>query len=186
MGEAAEIAGMLSFDTAIDRIAAEIIALRDRGGHLFIIGLGGSAANASHAAADFRKLAGLQAECLSDNVAELTARANDEGWERIYADALAQRRAGLGDVLMVLSVGGGTEQVSLPLVRAIDYARTEGMHVLGIVGRDGGYTAAHGDCVVIIPTVAPERVTPHTEAFQGVILHCLVSHPGIQRKATKW
>lgn len=170
----------------IECLASNLSLLRDNGGRLFIVGLGGSAANASHAAADFRKLAGMQAECLSDSAAELTARANDEGWPQIYADALAARRAGLGDALLVLSVGGGTEQVSLPLVKAIDHANAQGMKVLGIVGRDGGYTARNADAVVIVPTVNDKSVTPHTEAFQGVLLHLLVSHPVLQQRATKW
>jgi D-sedoheptulose 7-phosphate isomerase len=153
-------------------------------GRLFIVGLGGSAANASHAAADFRKLANLDCYCLSDNIAELTARANDEGWSGIYRDALW--RAGEDDALMVLSVGGGTENVSVPLVSAVIYAKEKGMKVLGIVGRDGGYTKQHGDCVVVVPTVSDQRVTPHTESFQSVILHYLVSHPAIQKRKAKW
>lgn len=164
-------------------LADEIASIR---GRLFIAGLGGSAANASHAAADFRKLAGIQAICLSDNVAELTARANDDGWPEIYLGALMAGNAGPGDALLVLSVGGGTAEVSAPLIEAIRYAKLKDMRVLGIVGRDGGYTAQHADVAVIVPTVSAERVTPHTEAFQSVILHYLVSHPAIQNRATKW
>jgi D-sedoheptulose 7-phosphate isomerase len=161
-------------------LADEISQIR---GRLFIVGLGGSAANASHAAADFRKITDLQAVCLSDNIAELTARANDEGWQSIYADQIT---GGMGDALLVLSVGGGKDGVSVPLVKAIDKARSLGMFIYGVVGRDGGYTKQHGDCVVVVPTVSDERVTPHTEAFQSVILHYLVSHPAIQKRKTKW
>lgn len=183
--ETAEIAGELS-RTDLAALAAEILRLRNAGGRLFLAGLGGSAANASHAANDFRKLAGIDAICLSDNVAELTARANDEGWDSMYADTLKAARPRAGDALMVLSVGGGAEKVSQPLVKAVDYALTQGMRVLGIVGRDGGYTKRNGHAVVLVPTVAPARVTAHTEAFQSVVLHYLVSHPEIQIERTKW
>jgi D-sedoheptulose 7-phosphate isomerase len=165
-------------------LAGEIRALQQSGGRLFVAGLGGSAANASHAAADFRRLAGVQAHALADNVAELTAIANDVGWKDIYTWALRANRANAPDALMVLSVGGGTDDVSRPLVEAIDYAKDHGMRVLGIVGPVGGYTKRKGDTVLLIPTVGP--VTPHTEAFQGVVLHYLVSHPDIQRRPTKW
>lgn len=180
--EVAEIARSLPC-IELGKLADEIASLK---GRLFIAGLGGSAANASHAAADFRKLAGIEAICLSDNVAELTARANDEGWETIYSGAMDASGATSEDALLVLSVGGGTSSVSLPLSHAIAYAKGAGMKVLGIVGRDGGDTKKHGDCVVVIPMLAPERITPHTEAFQSVILHYLVSHPEIQKRATKW
>lgn len=170
----------------MDRLAQEIVGVRKGGGRLFIAGLGGSAANASHATNDFRKLTGINAICLSDNVSELTARANDEGWRMIYEDALQAHRVRDGDALLVLSVGGGTKKVSLPLVRAIDYARSKHMRVLGIVGRDGGYTKQKGHAVVVIPTVEDKRVTPHAESFQSVVLHYLVSHPSLQRRPTKW
>jgi D-sedoheptulose 7-phosphate isomerase len=177
----AEVADVASL---IDRqqlalLADEISQIK---GRLFIVGLGGSAANASHAAADFRKLAGIEAYCLSDNVASITAIANDDGFEVIYYLQFAKP----DDCLFVLSVGGGTHHVSRPLIVAIEHAKTIGMKVLGIVGRDGGYTKQHGDCVVVVPTVSDERVTPHTEAFQSVILHYLVSHPAIQKRKTKW
>lgn len=170
----------------LGRLAAAIGAVQAAGGRLFIAGLGGSAANASHAANDFRKLAGIQAIALNDNAAELTARANDEGWGTIYAEALRVSRPTACDALLVLSVGGGTAEVSLPLVNAIDVARQYGMKVLGIVGRDGGHTLKHGDAVVLIPPLFPERVTPHTESFQMVVLHYLVSHPALQQRQTKW
>jgi len=183
--EVGQIAASLSPE-ALGRLASEIRTVRDSGGRLFIAGLGGGAANASHAAADLRKLAGLEAYALGDNVAELTARANDEGWRSIYTGALVASRATARDALLVLSVGGGTGGVSLPLIKAINLAKSIGMRVLGIVGRDGGHAKLRGDCVVVVPTVQPARITPHTEAFQIVILHYLVSHPELQSRPTKW
>lgn len=181
-----QIAEQIDADS-IDRMVFALGCLSDlTDGRLFIVGLGGSAANASHAAADFRKITSIHATCLSDSVAELTARANDEGWAMMYADALTAQRPKERDCLMVLSVGGGTLEVSRPLIEVIKRAREFGMRVLGIVGRDGGYTKAHGDCVVVVPTVDPERVTPHAEGWQGVVLHCLVSHPSLQVNKTKW
>ena len=170
----------------IEALAVELESIRAGAGRLFIAGMGGSAANASHAASDFRKLCGIQAFCLSDNVAELTARANDEGLDYIYHDALTVHRAATGDALLILSVGGGCEEVSRPLVSAMTYAETAGMSIYGIVGRDGGETAKRGKPVVIIPPVCKDRVTPHTEAFQMVIIHLLVSHPLLQKAKTKW
>lgn len=166
----------------VEALVGELVALRARGGRLFIVGLGGSAANASHAVNDFRKLCGIEAYTPVDNVAELTARANDDGFSSIFANAFWQSR----DALFVLSVGGGTPEVSLPIICAIEAALTAGMRVLGIVGRDGGYTRRFGHAVVVVPVVDVSRVTPHTEAFQSVILHLLVSHPALQRKPTKW
>ena len=183
--ETAEIAALLDF-FAIEVMAEQLAGLRERRGRLFIAGLGGSAANASHAANDFRKLALMQAYCLSDNVAELTATANDDGWEDIYSEALSRFIADDSDALFVLSVGGGTPEVSLPLVRAIEYAERSAMRIFGVVGRDGGYTKENADCCIVVPTVADSRVTPHTESFQSVILHCLVSHPKLQRSKSKW
>lgn len=148
---------------------------------LYIVGLGGSAANASHMAADFRKLCRMDARSL-DNMAEVTARANDEGWETIFDGFLSE--IGPNDVLFVLSVGGGTSLVSKPLVRAVDWAKAASAKVLGIVGNDGGYTARNGDLVIKIP--ADKNLTPHTESFQAVIFHCLVSNPILQKVATKW
>lgn len=166
----------------INLLVEELVRLRLFAGRLFIAGLGGSAANASHAANDFRKLCGIEASCLTDNVAELTARANDDGWNNIFGTEFWTKR----DALMVLSVGGGTLNTSFPLCLAIDAAKARKMRVMGIVGRDGGYTKQHGDAVVVIPTVNDKHVTPHTEAFQMVILHLLVSHPELQTKKTKW
>ena len=166
----------------VDDIENLVHELADLEGRLFIIGLGGSAANASHMANDLRKLCGIEAYCMSDNVSELTARANDEGWATIFANAFWKP----ADALFVLSVGGGTSEVSLPITHAIEAALTCGMKVFGIVGRDGGYTRKYGNCVVVVPVVEPVRVTPHTEAFQAVIWHLLVSHPKLQKKATKW
>lgn len=181
MIEMVKIAGAIECD-AIERLVDELAALR---GRLWIVGLGGSAANASHAAADLRRLCSMDAFAMMESVPELTARANDDGWGTIFSGQLASEGTPV-DALLVLSVGGGTKEVSVPIVRAIDMARSVGMSVFGIVGRDGGYTAKHGDCVVVIPTVSQERVTPHTEAWQMVIVHLLVSHPKLQRKSTKW
>lgn len=173
---------------AVERLAAEIAALRDRGGRLFLIGVGGSAANCSHAVNDFRKLCGIEAYAPTDNVAELTARTNDEGWDTVFAAWLRTSRAGSKDAVLVLSVGGGNleKNVSPNIVAALKEARQRGTRILGVVGRDGGYTKEVGDCVVVIPTVEASRVTPHTEAFQAVVWHCLVSHPALQQIATKW
>lgn len=183
--EVGQIAAQLD-DAEVERLADKLAELRVRGGRLFLAGLGGSAANCSHAASDFRKLAGIQAIALSDNVSELTARANDEGFHGVYAEAIEVSNPKPDDALFVFSVGGGAGGVSEPLVRAVNVARYHGMNVLGVVGRDGGYTKQHGDCVVLIPNVQPSRVTPHTEAFHMVVLHCLVSHPKLQRAKTKW
>lgn len=182
--EAAAIAEQLDRER-IERMAEELAALRDRAGRLFLLGLGGSAANCSHAAADFRKLCNIQAQAPTDNVAEFSARANDDGFSSVFSGWLQASRAGQGDALLVLSVGGGTDAVSMPLTRALHYAESNGMRILGIVGPNGGETAARGHCVLRVPA-QPERVTPHTEAFQAVIWHLLVSHPLLQKNATKW
>ena len=173
---------------AIEKLAAELVALRKRGGRLFLLGVGGSAANCSHAVNDFRKLCGIEAYAPTDNVSELTARTNDEGWETVFAAWLATSRANNKDAVFVLSVGGGNAErnISVNLVRALDEAKARGLAIFGVVGRDGGYTNQVGDVVVVIPTIEPSRVTPHTEAFQAVIWHCLVSHPALQQQATKW
>jgi D-sedoheptulose 7-phosphate isomerase len=172
----------------IEALAAAIGALRGRGGRLFMLGVGGSAANCSHAVNDFRKLCGVDAYCPTDNVSELTARANDEGWETIFAGWLQVSRLSERDAIFVLSVGGGDieRNVSLNLVRAIDFARARGAKVFGIVGRQTGYTARRGDVVVVIPEVKVEWITPLSEAFQAVVWHCLVSHPSLQVRKTKW
>ncbi len=175
--EAARICERIDRD-AIERLATSLAGLRARGGRLFVLGVGGSAANAAHAVNDFRKLCGIEAYAPTDSVAELTARTNDEGWDRISA----------ADALLVLSVGGGdpVHGVSVNLVRAIDAAKAAGAAVYGVVGRAQGDTARRGDIVVTVPTVSDARVTPHAEAFQAVVWHCLVSHPVLQTLATKW
>lgn len=166
-------------------MAMELEALRERAGRLFLLGLGGSAANCSHAAADFRQLCEIKAQAPTDNIAEFSARANDEGFSSVFSGWLAASHAGRDDALLVLSVGGGTGEVSMPLVRALHYAVANGMKILGIVGPNGGETALRGHCVVKVPANL-KHITPHTEAFQAVIWHCLVSHPALQRNATKW
>jgi len=173
---------------AVERLVAELVALRERGGRLFLIGVGGSAANAGHAVNDFRKIAGIEAYAPTDNVSELTARTNDEGWETVFEAYLEGSRAVSRDALFVLSVGGGDDvhRVSPNIVRGVNEAKRRGMRVLGIVGRDGGHTGRNGDEVVIVPTVDAKLVTPLVEAFQAVIWHALVSHPALQRQATKW
>lgn len=173
--------------SAIDAVVDELIALRSRDGRLFIVGSGGGAGHASHAVCDFRKLGGFEAYAPSDNVAELTARINDDGWESSYAEWLRGSRICDRDLLLVFSVGGGDVEmkVSLNLVRCIDLARTVGARVCGIVGRDGGYTAQVADACVIVPTTA-ESVTAQTESFQALLWHLLVSHPDLQQAAMKW
>ena len=173
---------------AIEQLALQLAQLREAGGRLFVLGVGGSAANASHAVNDFRKLTGIEAYAPTDNVSELTARTNDEGWETVFEAYLAVSRANARDAVFVLSVGGGdaARNVSPNLVRAVEEACRRGMKVFGIVGRDGGHTKRMGDHVIVIPTVEARLVTPYTEAFQAVVWHCLVSHPALQRQATKW
>ena len=173
---------------AIETLCDDLVALRARDGRLFFLGVGGSAGNCGHAVNDFRKLCGIEAYAPTDNVSELTARTNDEGWHTVFSEWLKVSRATDKDALFILSVGGGNleKNVSPNLVAAIQEAKARGMRVFGIVGRDGGYTKQAGDTVVVIPTVDASRVTPHAEAFQGVIWHCLVSHPKLQKNATKW
>jgi D-sedoheptulose 7-phosphate isomerase len=172
----------------IERAAEMLAALRARGGRLFLLGVGGSAANCSHAVNDFRKLAGIEAYAPTDNVSELTARTNDEGWPSVFVAWLKTSRLQSRDMVFVLSVGGGDleKNVSPNLVEALKYAKQIGAAIVGVVGRDGGYTARVADACVIIPTVNPENVTPHTEAFQSVVCHLLVSHPAVKTAATKW
>jgi D-sedoheptulose 7-phosphate isomerase len=172
----------------IEALCDELVGLRDRGGRLFILGVGGSAGNCSHAVNDFRKLCGIEAYAPTDNVSELTARTNDEGWNTVFSEWLKVSRSGPGDAILVFSVGGGDleKNVSVNLVAAVKEAKNRGTRVLGIVSRDGGFTKQAGDVVLVIPTVEPSRVTPHAEAFQAVIWHCLVSHPKLQSRATKW
>jgi D-sedoheptulose 7-phosphate isomerase len=173
---------------AIDALVDALAATRARGGRLFILGVGGSAANASHAVNDFRKLAGMEAYAPTDNVSELTARTNDEGWATVFAAWLTASRLRAEDMLLVYSVGGGDveKNVSPNLVAALQLAKKVGATVGGIVGRDGGYTAKVADACVIVPTVNPAHVTPHTEAFQGVVWHLIVSHPKLKAAGTKW
>ena len=172
----------------VEALCDELVALRTRGGRLFILGVGGSAGNASHAVNDFRKLCSIEAYAPTDNVSELTARTNDEGWPTVFCEWLRVSQANANDAILVCSVGGGDleKNVSPNIVAAITEAKSRGLRVLGIVGRDGGYTGKAGDCVVIIPTVEDSRITPHAEAFQAVVWHCLVSHPKLQKNATKW
>jgi D-sedoheptulose 7-phosphate isomerase len=173
---------------AIERMVVILEETRARGGRLFVLGVGGSAANASHAVNDFRKIAGIEAYAPTDNVSELTARANDEGWPTIFVAWLRISRLKPDDLIMVLSVGGGSleENVSPNLVTALQYAREVGTRVIGIVGRDGGYTAKVAAACAIVPTVNPEHITPHSEAFQAIVWHLLVSHPRLKLQPTKW
>jgi D-sedoheptulose 7-phosphate isomerase len=174
--------------THIEAAVETLGAVRARGGRLFILGVGGSAANASHAVNDFRKICGFEAYAPTDNVSELTARTNDEGWPTIFAEWLRGSRLTSADSLLVLSVGGGNleQNVSPNLVRAIQYAKEKGATVIGILGRDGGYTAKVADVSVIIPTVNAAHVTPHSEAFQAIVWHLFVSHPKLKLNQTKW
>jgi len=172
----------------IEKLATELAALRERGGRLFFIGVGGSAGNCGHAVNDFRKLCGIEAYAPTDNVSELTARTNDEGWETVFAGWLKVSKANKNDAVFVFSVGGGNleKNVSANIVFGLKEAKLHGLKIFGVVGRDGGYTKQVGDCVVVVPTADAARVTPHTEAFQAVVWHCLVSHPVLQQLATKW
>jgi D-sedoheptulose 7-phosphate isomerase len=185
--EAAKICARIDTQE-IERLADELAALREREGRLFILGVGGSAGNASHAVNDFRKLCGIETYTPTDNVSELTARTNDEGWETVFSGWLEVSRLRAADALLIFSVGGGdaARNVSVNIIRAIELAKTRGAKVFGVVGRDSGYTAQHGDVVVVAPQVNPERVTPLSEAFQAVVWHCLVSNPKLQKRATKW
>ena len=173
---------------AIERVVAILAATRSAGGRLFILGVGGSAANASHAVNDFRKIAGIEAYAPTDNVSELTARTNDEGWATVFEAWLAVSRLKPADTLLVFSVGGGNleKNVSPNLVSALRYARQVGAKITGIVGRDGGYTATVADACVIVPTVNAAHTTPHAEAFQAVVWHLIVSHPALKQAETRW
>lgn len=187
LSEAGAIARELS-RPAIEQVVEVLVALRAGGGRLFFLGVGGSAGNASHAVNDFRKIAAIETYTPTDNVSELTARINDDGWDSSYARWLAVSQLGPRDAIFVLSVGGGNveKRVSTNLVEAIHLARKVGARVLGIVGRDGGFTAQMADACVIVPTVNPATVTPHTEAFQSVLLHLIVSHPALLTNQMKW
>ena len=172
----------------VERVATGLAAVRGGGGRLFILGVGGSAAHASHAANDFRKLCALESYAPTDNVSELTARVNDDGWETAFSEWLRGSRLAGGDAVLVFSVGGGNadQNVSVSLVRALDVARDVGARIFGVVGRDGGYTAQVADACVVIPTENVERVTPHTEGLCAVVWHLLVSHPAVQVSSAKW
>ena len=187
LGETADIVSQL--DPALCEKAVELLAaVRERSGRLFILGVGGSAANASHAVNDFRKIGGIECYAPTDNVSELTARTNDEGWSTVFAEWLKGSNLNGKDALLILSVGGGNleKNVSPNLVAALELAKERGASVLGIVGRDGGYTARVADVVIVIPTVNPNNTTPHTEAFQAVVWHLFVSHPKLKVAQTKW
>lgn len=185
--EAAEIATRID-QTAIDRIVEILSATRDQGGRLFFVGVGGGAGHAGHAVNDFRKIAGIESYTPTDNVSELTARINDEGWESSFARWLEGSRLRVGDVVFVFSVGGGDleKDISANIIRALQLAQRVGARIVGVVGRDGGYTAKVADAVVIIPTISADTVTPHTEAFQAVVWHLVVSHPALKRHEMKW
>lgn len=185
--ETAEIVAQVK-SADCEKCVAELRATRERGGRLFILGVGGSAANASHAVNDFRKIAGLECYAPTDNVSELTARTNDEGWASVFVEWLRGSRLSAKDTLLILSVGGGNleKNVSPNLVTALQLAKEIGAHVIGIVGKDGGYTAKVADACVIVPTVNPGNITPHSEAFQAVIWHLFVSHPDLKMNQTKW
>jgi D-sedoheptulose 7-phosphate isomerase len=187
LAEVQQVTAQLN-EAAIEKCAEELAAIRERGGRLFILGVGGSAGNAGHAVNDFRKICGFEAYAPTDNVSELTARTNDEGWPSIFAEWLKGSRLGAKDGLLIFSVGGGNleKNVSPNLVNAIQLAKQVGASVVGIVGRDGGYTAKEATACVIVPTVNPTHVTPHSEAFQGVIWHLFVSHPRLKVAQTKW
>jgi D-sedoheptulose 7-phosphate isomerase len=172
----------------IERIVDLLVDVKSEGGRLFILGVGGSAANASHAVNDFRKLAGIETYAPTDNVAELTARTNDEGWQTVFSGWLKVSKLNSKDCLFILSVGGGDKEknVSTNLIEAIDLANQVGARVTGIVGRDGGYTALNTEVCLVVPTVNPNSVTPHTESFQTIIWHLMVSHPKLKSNSTKW
>jgi len=187
LAETASIVAALD-PALLEKVVEGLAAVRERGGRLFILGVGGSAANASHAVNDFRKICGFEAYAPTDNVSELTARTNDEGWATVFAEWLRGSRVNARDGLLIFSVGGGNleKNVSPNLVEALKLAKEVGASVFGIVGKDGGYTAQVADAVVIIPTVNPANITPHSEAFQGVVWHLFVSHPRLKVAQTKW
>ena len=185
--EVKEILALVNHD-AIERAVDLLFDLRERSGRLFLLGVGGGAGHASHAVCDFRKIASIEAYSPSDNVSELTARVNDEGWDTSYAAWLRGSRLSQADMVFVFSVGGGDvkKNISANLVRALKYAREVGATICGVVGRDGGYTAQVADACILIPVVNPSNVTPHTEAFQALVWHLLVSHPKLKVAETKW
>jgi D-sedoheptulose 7-phosphate isomerase len=172
----------------IEEMVGLLVDIKSTGGRLFVLGVGGSAANAGHAVNDFRKLAGIETYAPTDNVAELTARTNDEGWQTVFSGWLRVSKISSKDCLFILSVGGGNKEknVSPNLIEAIDLAKEVGARVTGIVGRDGGYTAQNADVCLVVPTVNPGTVTPHSESFQTVVWHLIVSHPKLKSNPTKW
>jgi D-sedoheptulose 7-phosphate isomerase len=187
LSETGQIVNLLDPGT-LEKMAELLFDVRERGGRLFFLGVGGSAANASHAVNDFRKIAGFECYAPTDNVSELTARTNDEGWSSVFVEWLRGSRVRKEDAVIVFSVGGGNleKNVSPNLVSALQYAKEVGAAILGVVGRDGGYTALVADVCCVIPTVNAANVTPHSEAFQGVVWHLLVSHPKLKIQQTKW
>jgi D-sedoheptulose 7-phosphate isomerase len=185
--ETAEIVAKIN-PADCEKCVAELRAVREHGGRLFMLGVGGSAANASHAVNDFRKITGIETYAPTDNVSELTARTNDDGWASVFVEWLRTSKLNSKDCLFILSVGGGNveKNVSPNLVAALQLAKQVGAHIIGIVGKDGGYTAKVADACVIVPTVNPNNVTPHSEAFQAVVWHLFVSHPDLKVNQTKW
>ncbi len=185
--EAVEIINKLDVN-AVEKMADLLADVKEAGGRIFFLGVGGSAGNCGHAVNDFRKIVGIESYAPTDNVSELTARTNDEGWATIFAEWLKISKLTSKDMLFIFSVGGGNleKNISPNLVEALKYGKQVGSKIVGVVGRDGGYTAQVADACVIIPTVNPENVTPHSEAFQGVVWHLLVSHPKLKAKQTKW
>ena len=187
LNESSQIIGEIDTNS-IERVAKGLSLVRDRGGRLFILGVGGSAGHASHAVNDFRKLCGFEAYAPTDNVSELTARVNDDGWDSSYANILRGSRLRKGDTLFIFSVGGGNleKNVSANIVQSLQLAKEVGAKVVGVVGRDGGYTAQVGDAVIVIPTVTADTVTAHAEEFQAVVWHLIVSHPNLKKNEMKW
>lgn len=186
-GQVSEIASSIDLKKIAD-LAVALVKLREQGGRLFILGVGGSAGNASHAVNDFRKLCGIETYAPTDNVSELTARTNDEGWNTVFAGWLQTSKISDKDAVLIFSVGGGDRErnISVNIIEAVDLAKEKGAKVFGVVGREGGYTHQVGDNVVVIPQVDSGLITPHSEAFQAVVWHCLVSHPKLQIQKTKW
>ncbi|TQX86916.1 SIS domain-containing protein [Rhizobium sp. rho-13.1] len=185
--EASDIIAQLDVD-AIERMTDLLVTVKAEGGRIFFLGVGGSAGNASHAVNDFRKIVGIESYAPTDNVSELTARTNDEGWSTIFIEWLKVSKLNAKDVLFILSVGGGNleKNISPNVVEALKLAKSVGAKITGVVGRDGGYTAKVADVCVVVPTINPETITPHSEAFQAVVWHLLVSHPKLKANETKW
>ena len=185
--EAIKILNQLDVDS-VERVAGHVVEVRRQNGRIFFIGVGGGAGHASHATCDFRKIAGIESYCPSDNASELTARVNDEGWDTVYVNWLRGSRLSNRDMVFVFSVGGGDleRNISSNLVRALQYAKEVGSRVCGVVGRDGGFTAKVADACIIVPVVNPATITPHTEGFQAVLWHLIVSHPAIKAAEMKW